>query len=295
MLVTDVSRSMLADRRRPEPPGGRPQRRAALPGPACRTRRGWAPWPSPRSRTPSSRPTDDRATRSRRCIDALSADGGTATGDGAGGRARHGATAARRRRPPAAIVLLSDGKATTGRDPIEVARARPPAWTCPIYTVALGTPRRDRSRRPAAACSRCRPTPRRCAESPSCPGGRAFRGRGRRRAVRIYETPRLAGRHQGRASARSPRPSRAGDRCCCWRLRPWACGRRRDCPSLSAGFCANIVRARSWLRAEFERGKSLEQIGRETGRHASTVAYWARKHGLSSPGAGRYAARGARP
>jgi hypothetical protein len=50
---------------------------------------------------------------------------------------------------------------------------------------------------------------------------------------------------------------------------------------------------RTWLAEQFERGKSLEQIGRETGQHPSTVAYWARKHGLRSPGAGRFAARGA--
>ena len=47
------------------------------------------------------------------------------------------------------------------------------------------------------------------------------------------------------------------------------------------------------MAGEFERGKSLEQIGRELGMHASTVAYWARKHGLRSPGAERFAARGA--
>jgi transposase len=38
---------------------------------------------------------------------------------------------------------------------------------------------------------------------------------------------------------------------------------------------------------------SLEQIGRETGLHASTVAYWAKKYSLRSAGADRFAARGA--
>jgi len=43
------------------------------------------------------------------------------------------------RRPPGAIVLLSDGKATSGRDPLRVAQeAR--ELKIPIYTVALGTP-----------------------------------------------------------------------------------------------------------------------------------------------------------
>jgi Ca-activated chloride channel homolog len=73
-------------------------------------------------------------------IESLRTGPGTATGDGlaeaiaairedgAGGRGR----------PPAAIVLLSDGKTTTGRDPISVAReAR--RLRIPIWTVALGT------------------------------------------------------------------------------------------------------------------------------------------------------------
>jgi transposase-like protein len=50
---------------------------------------------------------------------------------------------------------------------------------------------------------------------------------------------------------------------------------------------------REWLAAEFKQGKSLEQVGRETGLHASTVAYWARKHGLRPLGAKRFAPRGA--
>ena len=43
-------------------------------------------------------------------------------------------------RPPetSAIVLLSDGKTTTGRDPLEVARIAK-RLRVPIYTVALGT------------------------------------------------------------------------------------------------------------------------------------------------------------
>jgi Ca-activated chloride channel family protein len=79
--------------------------------------------------------------RVRAALLGLAADGGTATGDalavalerlaeqrGAGGR-----------RAPAAIVLLSDGKATAGEDPVAVAR-RAAAARVPIYTVALGTP-----------------------------------------------------------------------------------------------------------------------------------------------------------
>jgi Ca-activated chloride channel family protein len=42
------------------------------------------------------------------------------------------------RRAPAAIVLLSDGKTTVGRDPVEVAEAARRV-KIPIYTVSLGT------------------------------------------------------------------------------------------------------------------------------------------------------------
>jgi Ca-activated chloride channel family protein len=87
-------------------------------------------------------PTHDR-DRVRLHLETLSADGSTATGDGLGqalellnkdtGRERRDT-----RRPPAAIVLLSDGKRTAGRDPVEVAReAR--AARVPIHTVSLGT------------------------------------------------------------------------------------------------------------------------------------------------------------
>jgi Ca-activated chloride channel family protein len=74
----------------------------------------------------------------RALIDAQSADGGTDTGDALqlalqllhGGDAKH---------PPAAIVLLSDGAANTGADPVTVAR-QAAHDRIPIYTVALGTP-----------------------------------------------------------------------------------------------------------------------------------------------------------
>ncbi len=78
-------------------------------------------------------PTQDRA-QIKSTIAALTADGGTATGD-----ALDSALTALADQKPAAIVLLSDGASKTGQDPAAIAeKAR--AAKIPIYTVALGTP-----------------------------------------------------------------------------------------------------------------------------------------------------------
>ena len=83
-------------------------------------------------------PTQDREAIDT-AIDALTAKGATATGDGLQAaleqlRARDG-----ERQTPGAIVLLSDGKRTAGRDPIPVAREAA-RLGIPIYTISLGTP-----------------------------------------------------------------------------------------------------------------------------------------------------------
>jgi transposase len=49
---------------------------------------------------------------------------------------------------------------------------------------------------------------------------------------------------------------------------------------------------RETLAALLAEGRSIESIARETGRAASTVAYWVNKHGLSSTHAARHAPRG---
>jgi len=83
------------------------------------------------------RPTQDRDTV-KNTLNALQADGGTATGD-ALESALNALGTRGKKSPPAAIVLLSDGASKTGRDPNEVAQEAKAAGV-PIYTVALGTP-----------------------------------------------------------------------------------------------------------------------------------------------------------
>jgi transposase len=49
---------------------------------------------------------------------------------------------------------------------------------------------------------------------------------------------------------------------------------------------------RETLEAQLAEGRSIESIARDSGRAASTVAYWVNKHGLVSQHAPRHAARG---
>jgi transposase len=49
---------------------------------------------------------------------------------------------------------------------------------------------------------------------------------------------------------------------------------------------------KAWLEAQLQAGQSIEAIARALGRHPSTVAYWALKHGLTSHHASRHAPRG---
>jgi Ca-activated chloride channel family protein len=81
-------------------------------------------------------PTTDHE-QVRAALAGLTADGGTATGDGIAAALESLDTG--ERRPPAAIVLLSDGKQTSGRDAVAVAQEAAEQHV-PVYTVALGTP-----------------------------------------------------------------------------------------------------------------------------------------------------------
>jgi transposase-like protein len=49
---------------------------------------------------------------------------------------------------------------------------------------------------------------------------------------------------------------------------------------------------RKFLEQCLEKGMSLEAIGREVGKHPSTVGYWLKKHGLSAHNADRHAPKG---
>jgi transposase-like protein len=49
----------------------------------------------------------------------------------------------------------------------------------------------------------------------------------------------------------------------------------------------------AWLQTRLESGRSIESIARESGKAASTVAYWVNKHGLMSHHAARHAPKGA--
>jgi Ca-activated chloride channel family protein len=81
-------------------------------------------------------PTTDHE-QVRAALGGLTADGGTATGDGLAAALE--SLESGERRPPAAIVLLSDGKQTSGRDAVAVAQEAAEQHV-PVYTVALGTP-----------------------------------------------------------------------------------------------------------------------------------------------------------
>jgi Ca-activated chloride channel family protein len=80
--------------------------------------------------------SDHRAAQAN--VDAQTAGGGTDTGD-ALALALQLLRASSRKHPPSAIVLLSDGAANIGPDPVTIARDAAHDRV-PIYTVALGTP-----------------------------------------------------------------------------------------------------------------------------------------------------------
>jgi Ca-activated chloride channel family protein len=149
-------------------------------------------------------PTTDR-TPVREALDAQIASGATATGealqvalDQLRTQQRSAATGSR---PPSAIVLLSDGKTTTGRDPVGVARLAKRAGV-PIYSVALGTddatiPNPQGAFGPPISVP---PDPETLKEISDVSGGRAFTtgDAGQLRSIYKELGSRLATRHEHR-------------------------------------------------------------------------------------------------
>jgi Ca-activated chloride channel family protein len=169
ILVTDVSRSMLA--KDVEPNRMEAARAAAkqfleqLPN---ASRVGAVAFSEqPHTIEP---PTDDHDEVAA-MIDSLAADGGTATGD-ALAAALDLLDDRGERRTPAAVVLLSDGKATTGRDPLPVAR-QAKRLGIPISTVALGT-RGAVITTPSGALLAVPPDPEAMRDIAELSGGRAY-------------------------------------------------------------------------------------------------------------------------
>ena len=129
------------------------------------------------------RPTQDHE-EVKTTLNALTADGGTATGD-----ALDAALTALGQRdsksPPAAIVLLSDGASKTGQDPAEVAR-QAKTLGVPIYTVALGTA--DGVVQQGGQVLSVAPDPEALAEVAQISGGRAFAAEDSDALDQVYET-----------------------------------------------------------------------------------------------------------
>ena len=137
MLVTDHSRSMLATDVDPDRmTAAKRAARTFLDELPARLRVGVVTFSGAPDAVQAPSPDHDEAWE---LIESQVTDGATATGDAL----QSGLDALVRerqagRRVPAAIILLSDGKTTVGRDPVEVARtARRPK--IPISTVSLGT------------------------------------------------------------------------------------------------------------------------------------------------------------
>lgn len=132
-------------------------------------------------RAPSQNHGDARGV-----IDGQVADGATATGDALFQAVdllrpeRQGP-----RKSPAAIVLLSDGKTTVGRDPVDVAEDAKRIGV-PIYTVSLGTTDATVPNPGLGPPLPATPDPDTLAEIAETSGGRAFSAEGNAELSSIY-------------------------------------------------------------------------------------------------------------
>ena len=186
VLVTDHSRSMLAEDVNPDRMSA--AKRAArtfieqLPDAVRLGAVGFSDFPDA-IRAPSQ--DHDEA---RGLIDQQIADGGTATGEALAAaidllrREREGA-----RKTPSAIVLLSDGKTTLGRDPVDVA-VEAKRLGVPIYTVSLGTENATVPSPGYGPRLPATPDPETLAEIADKSGGRAFSAEDDQELSTIYKT-----------------------------------------------------------------------------------------------------------
>jgi Ca-activated chloride channel family protein len=186
MLVMDTSRSMLADD--VDPSRLEAARSAALrflERVPERLQVGLVAFSTaPHTSIP---PTTER-DEVRYTLSVMGADGGTATGD-AIVSAVHRLQSVRgedNRRAPSAIVLLSDGKATDGVDPVGAAR-QAGRLKIPIYTVALGTPSGVVSGGPFRPPISVPPDPKTLREMAAASGGQAFEVEDAAELDRVYE------------------------------------------------------------------------------------------------------------
>jgi Ca-activated chloride channel family protein len=135
-------------------------------------------------------PTRDREAITT-AIDRMTPSGGTATGDAVKaavtvlGRAQ----GENGKRPPSAIVLLSDGKSTSGADPVAAARAAG-RQRIPVYTVALGTPQGTITiprRNGTTRTERVPPDPQALTQRAQASGGQTFSADDASGLSRVYE------------------------------------------------------------------------------------------------------------
>jgi Ca-activated chloride channel family protein len=129
------------------------------------------------------RPTQDRDAV-KTTLNALTADGGTATGDALDAALTALGTRGKKS-PPAAIVLLSDGASKTGQDPAAVAE-KAKTLGVPIYTVALGTA--DGVVQQGGQVLNVAPDPEALAQVAQLSGGRAFTAEDSDALDEVYET-----------------------------------------------------------------------------------------------------------
>jgi Ca-activated chloride channel family protein len=127
--------------------------------------------------------TDHSAARA--IIDAQSANGATDTGD-ALALALQLLHATTPKHPPSAVVLLSDGAANQGVNPVSVAE-QAKRDRVPIFTVALGTPNGTLPGSPFQSPVPVPPDPALMRQIADASGGRAFNARSSDQLISIYK------------------------------------------------------------------------------------------------------------